>query len=156
MKKKILFVFILVAGFGSASCALLPRPPQVCFAGRCVNVELADDPEKLEHGLRERTSLASGHGMLFIFPQTEPRFFWMKDTWISLDIIWLDENKKIVHVEDNVPPCVSESCPVFGPAAPVRYVLEINAGAAAGLGIKPGDQAEFNEERKLFGIPIGK
>ena len=67
----------------------------------------------------------------------------MKDTFIPLDIIWIDRNKRIVTVVSDVLPCEIEQCPVYAPDNDALYVLEVNAGVAIELGLKGGDQAVF-------------
>ncbi|WP_319496188.1 DUF192 domain-containing protein [uncultured Cohaesibacter sp.] len=100
-------------------------------------VELALDDATRMKGLMFRTSLADGHGMLFDFDATEPVFMWMKNTYISLDMIFAEEDGTIHHIVKATTP-LSES--VIGSAGPVRYVLEVPKGTADKLGIKPGDK----------------
>lgn len=94
-------------------------------------------------GLQFRGSLDSYSGMLFIFPQSRRHSFWMKDTLIPLDMIWMDHGRKIVHIEHDVPPCREDPCPVYTPPQEALYVLEVNAGTAGALGLQLGDEAEF-------------
>ena len=68
----------------------------------------------------------------------------MKNTLISLDIIWIDENKKIVFISQNNQPCLEDNCPAINPGVKAKYVLEINAGIAEELGIKIGEAMEFS------------
>jgi uncharacterized protein len=78
-----------------------------------------------------RTAMDENGGMLFIFPKIAARPFWMKDTLIPLDMIWLDDTGKVVHIHRDVPPCPpaqGDTCPAYGPKEPTaRYVLELNA-----------------------------
>ncbi|MBI5149637.1 MAG: DUF192 domain-containing protein [Candidatus Omnitrophica bacterium] len=99
--------------------------------------------EELHRGLQFRRSLDPGSGMLFVFQKSEPYTFWMKDTLIPLDMIWIDSGRRIVHVEHNVPPCVADPCPRYPPGHEALYVLEINAGYAVRLGLQLGETAEF-------------
>ncbi len=127
-----------------AGTACQPRPKdQVCFEKRCVNVELARTPEEQTRGLQFRKRLGHNQGMLFIFPRSCRARFWMKDTWIPLDMIWMDEHRKVIHIEARVAPCQTTPCPTYGPSQPAMYVLEVNAGYAEELGIRPGYVAEF-------------
>lgn len=87
-----------------------------------------------------RDSLASDGGMLFVFNDTEPRSFWMKNTKIPLDLISLDENFTVTGVRSNVPPCKKDPCPSYS-LAKAHYVLEINAGVAADSQIVRGSRA---------------
>jgi uncharacterized membrane protein (UPF0127 family) len=111
--------------------------------GFAVNVELATDPETRAQGLMYRDRLAEDVGMLFFFPQTEVQSFWMKNTLIPLDMIWIDESRRIVHVKHDVPPCRSDPCPGYDPAVPARYVLELAAGVARKHALAPGGVVRF-------------
>jgi len=111
--------------------------------GHRVGVEIAADDASREHGLMDRTSMQADHGMLFVFPDSAVRTFWMKDTLIPLDMLFFDANRKLVTVLSNVPPCKADPCPVYPSTEPARYVLELNAGAAAKLGVRNGDVATF-------------
>ena len=91
-----------------------------------------------------RESLPENSGMLFIFPDSSPRSFWMKNTLIPLDMIWIDESKKIVGITENVQPCKADPCPSYPSGKPVKYVLEVNAGFAERKGIKENDSVEFD------------
>jgi len=115
----------------------------VCFDGRCISAEVVQTPEDRRQGLQFRESLGRDKGMLFIFSQSRPHSFWMKDTLIPLDIIWMDHNRRIVFIASDVPPCKTEQCPVYAPGRNAAYVLEVNAGVAAELELKIGDQARF-------------
>jgi uncharacterized protein len=78
-----------------------------------------------------RDKLASDRGMIFFFPATGNYPFWMKNTLIPLDMIWIDDQHKIVHIAHGVPPCKADPCPGVPPNADARYVLEVAAGVAA-------------------------
>ncbi len=104
-------------------------------------VELARSEAEKTKGLSGRDQLAPGTGMLFVYDNPGDYQFWMKDTRINLDMIWIDANKQIVHIEQNVKP---ESYPqTFGSNAPAQYILEISGGEAAKRGIKPGSHVQF-------------
>lgn len=96
--------------------------------GATINADISDSQLLQYQGLSGRTELLSGTGMLFIFPENGQYRFWMKDMKFSIDMIWLDENKKIVYIKEHAIP---ESYPeAFGPLTPTRYVLEIPDGKA--------------------------
>lgn len=116
---------------------------QVCFEDQCVEVEIARAKTEHARGLQFRSSLGEDQGMLFIFPDIKRHSFWMKDTLIPLDIIWLDESQHVVYMLENVPVCQEEPCPVYTPLSQAKYVLEINAGRASFLNIKEGESADF-------------
>lgn len=125
------------------SCRSAVSQDRVCFSGDCYDVELALTPGTRQRGLQHRPQMALDQGMLFVFPVSSVYGFWMKDTLIPLDIIWLDQNRRIIHIEERVPPCESDPCPVYGPVQPALYVLEINAGQSAGKRLKAGLTADF-------------
>ena len=118
--------------------------PRVIFPdGFVVSVEIAPDDELRAQGLMYRDQLRPGAGMLFFFPADGEYPFWMKNTLIPLDIIWVDANQRVAHAKFNVPPCKVENCPSYAPNATARYVLEVAGGVAQAHGIKPGDQLRF-------------
>jgi len=112
---------------------------KVCAHNKCYEAELAITPQEWERGLMFRESLDRNQGMLFEFGQDGIHKFWMKNTKISLDIIWVDADKKIVFISNNISPCIRDDCPSYGPDVPVRYVFEVNGGEMARLGAKIGD-----------------
>jgi uncharacterized membrane protein (UPF0127 family) len=84
--------------------------------------------------------------MLFAFSDEEPRTFWMKNTLIPLDMMFVDSSSRIVDIKENVPPCEQDECPTYPSQEPAQYVLEVNAGFVQDKGVKIGDQlATFNE-----------
>jgi len=105
-----------------------------------IDIEIADDEAQIQKGLMHRRSMEERQGMLFIYAEPEPRSFWMKNTQIPLDIIFLDENKKIVSIQENTRPLSEESIPSVYPA---QYILEVNAGFSARHFIKPGHRMVF-------------
>ncbi|UCE63349.1 MAG: DUF192 domain-containing protein [Nitrospirota bacterium] len=113
--------------------------------GDKVFAEIADTPAKRAEGLMSRTSLPPDHGMLFIFSEPGQWTFWMKNTKISLDILWLDTDGKVVHLESNVPICTrtDEGCPRYHPSKKALYALELRAGMAKRLGIPKGTVLEI-------------
>lgn len=141
-----LFVSTVAAALACAACtATLPTPAKsaetttVLLKGHRFSVEIADSPAEREHGLMGRTSMPADHGMLFIFPDSEPRTFWMKNTLIPLDMLFFDASQRLVAVQEDVPPCQADPCPVYPSGVPARYVLELNAGVAGKLGVRNGD-----------------
>ncbi len=108
--------------------------PQVCFEEQCWNVEIADEVPEQQRGLMNRAEMDEDAWMLFIFPKTWSRQFWMKDTLIPLDIIWLDGAWKVIYVSENTPPCGSQenNCPWYWPTSKnALFVLELNAWQSA-------------------------
>ena len=101
-----------------------------------LDLEIADDAYERETGLMHRSSMAENHGMLFIFPEEGYRSFYMKNTLISLDIIYLDSDYRVVSIQKNTKIKSEQSLPS---EAPAQYVLEVNAGLSDRWGLKQGD-----------------
>jgi uncharacterized membrane protein (UPF0127 family) len=107
-------------------------------------VEIADEPDEWRRGLMERPTLAPDAGMLFIFPDVARRSFWMMNTLIHLDMLFIDADGRILNIASNVPPCQPpRRCPSYHSAGPAKYVLEIVGGRAQALGIRTGDRVHF-------------
>jgi uncharacterized membrane protein (UPF0127 family) len=107
-------------------------------------VEIADDDAARERGLMYREHMEPDHGMLFVFEHETPQAFWMKNTKIALDMLFLDHTGKLVGLQERVPPCKADPCPVYPSGASALYVLELNGGAAKTLGLKLGDSVEIH------------
>ena len=118
---------------------------RVCFNDYCFKVEIAKSPKQRAKGLMFRKNLGSYKGMLFIFPEEKEYAFWMKNTLIALDIIWINKDKKVVHIERNVQPCRKEKCQIIKPSKKAIYVLEVNAGATDKIGLKVGDELTISQ-----------
>jgi uncharacterized membrane protein (UPF0127 family) len=101
------------------------------------NVELAMTPEQMAQGLMYRRQLAADAGMLFIYPAPEPTAFWMKNTLIPLDMLFIAPDGHILNIAERTIPQTETPVPSAGP---VKAVLELNGGTAQRLGIKPGDR----------------
>lgn len=103
-------------------------------------VDIAVTSDQLTQGLMGREHLSEGTGMLFIFPRSGHMTMWMKNMVISLDFLFIDDNRTVVHMEHDIPPCPQDGpCPTIEAPMPVRYVLEIPSGTIARLGISVGD-----------------
>jgi uncharacterized membrane protein (UPF0127 family) len=112
--------------------------------GQRYSVEIADDDAERARGLMFRDELAQGRGMLFIHERQEPLAYWMKNTKIPLDILYFDSARKLVSQQRDVPPCsLGDRCPPYPSDAPARYVLELNAGEAARIGLENGAELTF-------------
>jgi len=138
-----------VAGVAAACCAaglffVKTARPQVCFDEVCVAVEIADSEEERSQGLMFRSQLPEGRGMLFIFPESAFWSFWMKDTYVPLDILWLNEKMEVVEVIRKAQPAVGQLHPPrFGGTVPARFVLEVPADFAERHGLRKGSRARF-------------
>ncbi|KTG17051.1 hypothetical protein AUR63_02485 [Guyparkeria sp. XI15] len=103
-------------------------------------VELASTPTSRQRGLMGRSRLATGHGMLFLYPKEAPRTFWMRNVHFALDILYLDADWRIVDLVASAPPCLVLPCSEYPSARAARYVLELPAGSSDRLGLSPGHQ----------------
>lgn len=120
------------------------RGPSVILPdGFVVVVEIAAEDELRAQGLMYRDHLGPADGMLFFFPEEGEYPFWMKNTRIPLDIIWIDANRRIAHVKHDVQPCRTVDCVSYPPNAIAKYVLELAGGVAKQHGLKAGDSLRF-------------
>ena len=135
-----LFVVILpfVGTAGSVAAAEL-QPLEIASKGgvHVFAVEMASTPAEQAKGLMFRRELPEGQGMLFDFHHEQPTSFWMKNTYIPLDMIFIRGDGRILRIAENTVPLSEALVPSGGP---VRAVLEVNAGMARKLGIAPGDR----------------
>ncbi|MBR9703932.1 DUF192 domain-containing protein [Candidatus Pacearchaeota archaeon] len=115
----------------------------VCINDECFEVEIAMDSESRELGLMGRESLCMNCGMLFVFENSGKHGFWMKNTLISLDIIWINSDMRIVSIVE-AEPCLTAECTAYTPLEDSMYVLEINYGFSRENGLKMGDLVEIN------------
>ncbi|MFT4247213.1 MAG: DUF192 domain-containing protein [Pseudomonas sp.] len=117
------------------------------LAGQRYRVELAQDDATRARGLMFRDAMAADHGMLFIHDYTEPQAYWMKNTRIALDILYFDEQRRLVAQQRDVPPCsAGDACQSYPSGKPARYVLELNAGQAERLGLRNGAALSFGPD----------
>jgi uncharacterized membrane protein (UPF0127 family) len=128
-----------LAASAAASPAVIPL---TLPSGTVLQVEVMVKDEDRAMGLMFRPSLPKDRGMLFIFERPDFHGIWMKNCRFPIDIVWLDEEKKVVHVAESVPPCKAEPCPVYNPLRRAAYVVELNAGQA-------------KREKALLGAAIG-
>lgn len=117
---------------------------KACFEQACFYLEVADTPELRSRGLMFQEELAENQAMLFVFPEPGIYKFWMKNTLIPLDIVWLDPEKEVIFIEHNAEPCFEEECPFFGPQIESKYVLEIKGGLAEKINIEIGDKVNID------------
>lgn len=124
----------------SATAPAGNQPTATTPSGTVITLEVATNDETRQRGLMYRESIAPGHGMVFLFPADDVFSFWMRNTYIPLDMIWLDSQWKIVHIKSHVPPCQADPCPSYDPGVKARSVLELGGGEAQRLGLKTGDR----------------
>jgi hypothetical protein len=141
---KLSFLYVLPCLFLSIlGCSLGDESSKVCHQNQCVSVEIVQNSEAMAKGLQNREYLKQDAGMLFIFPGSRKHAFWMKDTLIPLDMIWIDYARRVVHIEENVLPCKREPCASYMPTENALYVLEVNAHHAKKMGIRKGAHLDF-------------
>ena len=135
---RLFFVLLLCACTSSAAPQVIIHPKQ----GESVQVtiEIADTPEKRSFGLMYRKDLPESHGMLFLFPREEPLSFWMKNTPLPLDIIFISSSRTIVSIAQHTTPFSEHPIPS---GAPAQFVLEVNGGFCQRHHIVVGDQMDF-------------
>lgn len=106
-----------------------------------IDIEVADDNQKRARGLMYRSSIPENGGMLFIHNYEEVQSYWMKNTYISLDILFIDANREIVTIHHNTTPLREWS---YASTQPVLYVLEVNAGFCGRHHIQEGDRVDYS------------
>ena len=143
MRRIVLFPLLACAMSGCAGAS----QPWVELGGHRYAVELADDDAERARGLMFRDAMADDSGMLFIHDTQEPQAYWMKNTRIALDILYFDNDRKLVAQQRDVPPCsLGDACPSYPSNAPARYVLELNAGQAEKLKLQDGATLTFSPD----------
>ena len=143
----ILAAALFAVGCGTSNITDELNLTQVTFPnGVKINAETMRNEAELMRGLMFRESLATNRGMLFIHPAENTFRYWMYQTKIPLDLIWMDHDRRIVEMSLDTPPCRSASataCPNYGGNFKSKYVLEVNAGIARKNGLKTGDTLDF-------------
>ena len=142
-------VVVALGAMQDMACAqsALPRGRVLFPDGARVSVDIVDTDATRQRGLMFRTSLAANEGMIFVFDVPGFYPFWMKNTLIPLDMLWLDPEGRVVSIASSVPPCKSDPCPSYPPTADALYVVELVAGFARQHNVKVGDVL------KLEGVP---
>jgi uncharacterized membrane protein (UPF0127 family) len=112
-------------------------------SGAVYRLELARTPDEQQMGLMFRESLPERTGMIFLFGDGGVHQFWMKNTMIPLDMIWLDSEGKVLFVSANTPPCKADPCPSYGPTTPAANVLELAGGMAKKESVLVGSVLKF-------------
>ena len=130
---------------GDSGTALIADRRPVCIRGVCFESEIAVTAAERSRGLMHRTALAKDHGMLFVFPEEGLHNFWMKNTLIELDIIFIAADRRVVSISRRAQPCRNDPCEHYSPEGNAAYVLEIAGGLAATYGFDAGDLVEFRE-----------
>ena len=124
-------------GMGAAT---LQRGRVTTPSGASFDVEVVTDPESRARGLKYRTLVPRGTGMIFVFPAAGRHRFWMYECRMSIDILWIDPQRRVIKIAEKVPPCAELPCPDYGPAEDDLYVLEIGPGEASASRVRVGDR----------------
>jgi len=130
-----------------AAALFIADPPLITITypkGTRILAEVANTPAKRASGLMFRDRLAPDRGMLFVFEEAGAWSFWMKNTMIALDILWLGADKRIVYIEENVPGCRQDPCPQYKSNKQALYVLELPAGTVKREQLTRGMKLQFN------------
>lgn len=135
MKAAVCLALVLLPGSALADCAEGRAELRGPFGSAGFSVEIADDAGERAQGLMHRESLPAGAGMLFVYEHPQPVSFWMENTLIPLDMVFLDAAGRVVKVHENAVPL--DRTPIPG-GEDVLAVLEINGGLARAIGIAPG------------------
>ena len=120
------------------------RAVTMTLGGKPVTLEVADDPGEQQIGLMHRRSMPAGHGMLFVFPVERELSFYMRNTLIPLDIVYVNADGRIVSIHQ-MKPMDETDVPSDGPA---KFAIELNLNAAHDLGLKPGDRVTIPGEAR--------
>ena len=138
----------LVRRWGLLGCLLVSLPLQAqtlttTLGGEPHLLQLVADPDSRRQGLMGRAELNPGEGMLFDFPAGTRPAIWMRNMQLALDLLFVDDQARLVHVFPRVPPCASTPCDVYQADRPLRFVIEVPAGTAERLGLRVGDQLDL-------------
>jgi uncharacterized membrane protein (UPF0127 family) len=148
-KKRIIMMILLAVLLMSVSMFLVQREDAktiiVSFPnGVQIEAEVADTPEKLLFGMAFVEALPPNGGMLYIFESTGPHRVTTKEYRFPIDLIWLDESRHIVSVDENVPPCRLDTCPWHGStSSTVRYLIQTRAGFVKEAGVEIGHELKY-------------
>lgn len=136
MKSKFIILFLLVL---ISACS----QNKVIINKNIIKVEVADTPEERSHGLMFRESLCDNCGMLFVFENEDYHNFWMKNTIIPLDMIFISEDNKIIDIIQ-AEPCKEDPCQVYKPKEKAKYILEVNKEYSSSNNLRTGDNVKIS------------
>lgn len=143
----VLVIFVVVAVAIISFLSTVHYESTIVLGGKTFYIDVADNSFTSAKGLSGRESMAKDEGMIFVFDKLGKHGFWMKDMFFSIDMIWMDQNYVITHIEKSVSPDTYPK--VFYPESLSLYVLEISAGQSDLLGIKVGDRANFIRKNSI-------
>ena len=143
----IILIFISLLSFFISFSNNQPKKQQfsqISINNQIINIEIPITPQEISTGLMNRNHLDKDSGMFFIFEVEKPQSFWMKNTLIPLDLIFIDSNNQIIDIKHNFQPCKSDPCETYTSSKPALYVLEINSGLAKELNIEIGQKIKIS------------
>lgn len=138
----VILVVIIIGAFFLIFYKYPAKYTTVKIGNATVRAEIADTWQSQMRGLMFRSYLAPNDGMLFVFSREDIYSFWMMNTSIPLDMIWIDSNHKVVYIQKDTQPCFM-NCQTYNPGKVAQYVLEVNAGFSDAHNIKIGTQVDF-------------
>jgi len=142
--RRLSLVTLLIVATVQASPAMIPL---TLPSGKEVQAELMVEDQDRAMGLMFRPSLPEDRVLLFVFDWADFHGIWMKNCRFPIDIVWLDEERQVVHVQEAAPPCRKEPCPVYQPMRKAAFVIEMNSGQAAREGVEVGKKVSFELPR---------
>jgi uncharacterized membrane protein (UPF0127 family) len=143
MKRRIILFLVFLTPY-CAGQAGRDRFIKVYFPdGFSATAELAVSDQQRAQGLMFREKINEDQAMLFIFEEEDIHSFWMKNMRFAIDILWLDGQRRVVHIENRVPPCSKDPCPSYVPATAAAFVLELEAGFVEKHELRLYDRIEF-------------
>lgn len=117
--------------------------PELCIKKHCFDISIANTAEKQEQGLMYIKYMPQNSGMLFVFDKEDRYIFWMKNTLIPLDMIWINKDNKIVDIQEATP-CITDICQTYAWKEPASYVLEINKWLSKKRGISTWEKVTIS------------
>lgn len=145
--KKIITIFSAVAIIIIGTLMTMHYPSKLVMGGKTFIVDVSDTSFTQTRGYSGRAPISDNEGMIFVFDKLDKHGIWMKDMLFAIDIIWMDENYVINHIEKSVSPDTYPK--VFVPNEPGKYVLEVAAGQVEKLGVKIGDKVNFLDKYRI-------
>lgn len=133
---------IFLLSVGGLYYSTRSQPPIVFVGDNEFRVQIADEPDERRLGLSGQPALANDEGMLFIFDEPDFHGIWMKNMNFSIDILWIDENQRVVHIEEQISPSTYPD-ETFTPSVEAKYVLEIYTGQVDAQDINLGDAVDI-------------
>jgi len=128
----------------ASSVSTQPAAAKAIFPdGHEFRLELARTPQQRALGYMYRSRVAPDEGMLFLFDQSDFHSIWMKNCLVALDVVWLSDDLRVVHLERSVPPCKADPCPGYPPMSKARYFLEVAAGMTKKAHLNVGDPVKI-------------